>query len=112
MQPGCAAARQAIASGRGASVSAAGMASDHGLSLSLRNSDTTAILVPTTVTIPANQTSSSFPVAAVYDSKVTGAKLVTVEPVILVGGSPFAAGHGATILVNDVDGPTLRRTGT
>jgi subtilase family serine protease len=81
--------------------------SDRALNIALQNSDATEVLVPGTLTIPANADSISFPVAAVDDDVVDGPQTVTIQPVILLRGAPFANGTAAHLTVTDNDGPTL-----
>ena len=78
--------------------------------LQLISSNTAAALVPATVTIPADQASATFPVAAVNDSIVGNTRQTLITPVLLDStlGVPVADGGSALLTVLDDDGPTLR----
>ena len=79
------------------------------LTVELVSSDPTAALVPARVTIPANGTSTSFPVAAVDDTLVDGPQTTWITPYALTSGTNVRLGAGtpALLTVTDDDGPTL-----
>ncbi len=107
-------AQDPVSEGAGANATTAtltrSIVSDQALSIALNNDRPDKVLVPATMTIPANQVSVTFPVAAVDNVDVDGDTLVTIQPVILSGGVAFALGTPATITVTDDDGPTLTLT--
>ncbi len=80
------------------------------LGVDLESTNPAAALVPARVVIPANQLSVSFPVAAVNDDLVNGAKITLIRPFVLAtsGGARLAEGSGAILVVTDDDGPTLK----
>lgn len=83
------------------------LVSDRALTIGLTSSDTTKLVVPASINIPANEASISFPVAAVDNAIVDGETVVTIQPVIMVGGNTMGNGTPATVTVTDNDGPTL-----
>jgi subtilase family serine protease len=68
-----------------------------------------AARVPTTVTIPANATNVTFPVAAVNNSTVDGPRIVSLGGSVLdsIGGVRVADIAPDVLTVTDDDGPTL-----
>lgn len=78
----------------------------------LVSSNAAKIMVPATAVIPANQASVSFPVSAVDNQIVDGDTVVGVRVFLRATGSirSLAELPGATLLVRDDDGPTLRLT--
>ena len=80
------------------------------LSVDLESTNTAAALVPARVVIPANQLSVNFPVAAVNDDQVNGAKETFIRAWVLAtsGGTRLYEGAGALLTVTDDDGPTLK----
>jgi hypothetical protein len=86
--------------------------STRSLSVELVSSDTNAALVPTRVTIPANGTNTSFPVAAVNDAFVDGPQSTLITPYVLASGGSMRLAEGipALLTVTDDDGPTLKLT--
>ncbi len=89
-----------------------GVASPRSLAVELENDNPLAALVPASVTIPAGQTSFSFPVAAVNDSAVDGTQAAQIRAVALasVTGQRLAASAPVLLIVTDDDGPTLTIT--
>jgi subtilase family serine protease len=79
------------------------------LAVDLESTNPAAALVPVRVTIPANQLSASFPVAAVNDAQMSGPKTTLIRPFVLASGSTtrLIEGTGAALTVTDDDGPTL-----
>ncbi|MEA3186703.1 MAG: hypothetical protein QOD99_533, partial [Chthoniobacter sp.] len=66
------------------------------LNVALASSDTGALTVPATVTIPAGQTSATIPITVLDDTALNGSRIVTVS------GSASGYGPGAaSITVND-----------
>ena len=82
------------------------------LVLSLVSTNPAKVQVPASVVIPANQASVSFPVAAVDNQIVDGDMLVRIRVFLRATGvtNEIAELTGATLLVRDDDGPTLRLT--
>ena len=79
------------------------------LTLLLQNSDPGSVQIPSTVTIPANAPSVSFPVAALDNNVVDGTRTVTLRVFLLDPSSQvYAEGTGDTLQVLDDDGPTLK----
>ena len=74
------------------------------------SSDPTAAFGPARVVIPANQASASFPVAAVDDALLDGPQTAVFTPHLLASGTDLRVGQGvgATLTVQDDDGPSLR----
>ncbi|MCX6904954.1 MAG: hypothetical protein NTW03_16040, partial [Verrucomicrobia bacterium] len=70
------------------------------------------VSLPATVVIPANQAAVSFPVGAVDNQIVDGDSPVDLHVFIRATGSTrdLAEGVGASLIVRDDDGPTLRLT--
>lgn len=77
--------------------------------IDLESTDTTECVVPNRVTIPANQTSISVPVAAVDDEVVDGDQPVQIRAFPLASASRTRLGEGtpAQMTVRDDDGPAL-----
>ena len=80
------------------------------LVVELESSNPAAALVPAQVTIPANQYSVNFPVAAVNDDQVNGSKTASIRVFVLASGTSTALFEGlsAQLTVTDDDGPTLK----
>lgn len=86
-------------------------ASARTLTVELTSSDTNSAVVPATMTIPANQTSISFPIAAVDNSAVDGPRTVTIRVRVRDSfGNLIAQGTPDTLQILDDDGPTLKLT--
>ncbi|WP_042725453.1 outer membrane protein assembly factor BamB family protein [Chthoniobacter flavus] len=76
--------------------------------ITLAPSDPARLLLPPTVTIPANQLSATFPVLAVDDALVNGSETITVS----AKGPNFLFVEGrTTITVNDNESDTLALSG-
>ena len=75
----------------------------------LVSSNTAAAVVPNIVTIPANQASVTFPVAAVNDHVPGNTRQTLITPFVTdsLTGAPIAAGTPALLTVLDNNGPTL-----
>ncbi len=68
------------------------------LTVNLTSSDTTEATVPATVTIPAGQASTTFPITAVDDTLLDGSQTVTIS----VASTGFA-GDSKTLTVTDFE---------
>ena len=80
------------------------------VSIDLWSSNVAAITVPDTVTIPAGQSSVTFPVTVINDGTFTGTQTVTLDANVTdsLHGTAFAQGAvSATLDVLDTQGPTL-----
>ncbi|MBI3851080.1 MAG: hypothetical protein HY298_12505 [Verrucomicrobia bacterium] len=77
--------------------------------IALSSSNLNAAIVPASVTIPANVTSTTFPVGAVNNSIVDGTKtsLIAASAVDAINGQPLGPAAQALLQVTDDDGPTL-----
>ena len=73
--------------------------------VNLGSSDTAQATVPATVTIPAGQTSATFPITIIDDAVLDGTQYITVT----ASASGFASGQ-AVIAVNDNETATLNVT--
>lgn len=80
--------------------------------IALQSGNTSAIQVPTSVTIPSGALSASFPVSAVNNTLVDGPKNLTIIGYVTdsVNGALLRATTPDIITVTDDDGPTLRLT--
>ncbi len=76
----------------------------------LVSSDPTAATIPSTVVIPANTASATFPIAAVDDAVVDGEQITLISAAATLGGRPPTAAPPQTVTVTDNDGPTLNLT--
>ena len=70
--------------------------------VNLSSSDTTAAIVPATVTIPAGQASATFPITIVNDALLDGP-----QPAVITAARTSYATATATIVVNDNQGDTV-----
>jgi hypothetical protein len=79
------------------------------VTVAMVSGDPDAVRVPTSVVIPANGASVSFPVAAVDNAIVDGSRVVTLGGSVLdsVTGSAVAEIAPDILTVTDNDGPTL-----
>lgn len=79
------------------------------VTVAMVSGDPNAVRVPTSVVIPANGASVSFPVAAVDNAIVDGSRVVTLGGSVLdsVTGSAVAEIAPDVLTVTDNDGPTL-----
>ncbi|MBI5388724.1 MAG: immunoglobulin domain-containing protein [Verrucomicrobia bacterium] len=82
------------------------------LVVALHSSDTTAALVPATVTIAAGHSEGSFFLAVADDGQLDGPQAVEIVAEVLFTGSSVGSGSGAVanLVVLDNDGPTLTLT--
>jgi hypothetical protein len=80
------------------------------LVINLQSSDASSLLVPDTVTIPANQASVTFPVIAPDDGIVNPTKNITVtaEAQDSTGSPVVTTAVSANVAILDSDGPTLQ----
>ncbi len=83
--------------------------SPRALHLAIVSANPAAALVPAGVTIPANQASASFPVAAVNDGVVAGDRVAAIGGSILsdYNGQPIASIPPAVLTVTEANGPAL-----
>src|SRR5207245_11444842 len=84
--------------------------SSRALTVDLESTNPAAALVPARVVIPVNQASVQFPVAAVNDDLLNGAKTTFIRPFVLASGTNerLAEGTGALLTVTDDDGPARK----
>ena len=80
------------------------------VTLELTSSDTSEAAVPARVTIPANQASATFVVAAVQDTAVDGTQSSVLGGYVLATetGARVASLTPATLTITDDDGPALQ----
>lgn len=83
---------------------------DQAIVLRLASSDPTAATVPLSVTIPANQPSVSFYVAAVDDLLVDGPQAATLSAFVTttIGNTLLSGPASTSVTVTDNEGPALR----
>lgn len=83
--------------------------------VSVTSSDTTELTVPATVTIPANQSSVTFPINAIDDAIVDGTQVVTITVSAPAYGSDLVRSVNVTdlepSLLLETDTPTVREDG-
>ena len=85
---------------------------DRLLVIDLESSDSSEILLPPRVVIPAGAASATFLIAAVDDHDLDGPQTVTLTPWITASGTGnrLVAGHPANVTVTDDESPALRVT--
>lgn len=77
------------------------------LAVTLTSSNTAAVSIPATVTIPAGQRSVSFAVAALNNALVDGDRTVTIGAKVVIGATTVAQASPIQLTVLDDDGPRL-----